>query len=610
MLCAAVLAAASVGNAQDTIPRRGGAQARQPGDTTGRDSVTERRARVLTAADTLKAPLAAPYTPLAIAPPHRVAHWSRDALFAAGALTLAELIAQVPGVTLMATGFMMAPAALAWHGDPGGIRVFVDGIEREDVTPRNGGVTDFTLIPLWTLEDVALEETAGELRVHARTWRVDRTTPSTRTDVLTGSENLNLFRGFFGKRSSQGAALQLGAQQASTISAPGMDGDALGAFGRLGWAGGPWSVDATTIRQGINRNAGARGLLTTSPQKDALPAFQGSSSLSYLRAGWRDPGAAGAWLQAVVATVAAGEKPASTPLTGLPATADSTADSTASADTTASQLEYAVGAGLNRGSLRTSAHVRARSRDGVLDVAPLARLEFSRRTAMVSAAAGRRPGDATVWDIRGSLRPFEWLHLAATTGVSQASGGAGTRAGSTAELAVRVRDRWLSVGMRRLDPGAVAGPVELDTAAVGLVAPAGSALTFSAEGPVWRGWRASSDVVRWDAASAYRPQMQLRSRLWFASDFKERFPTANFHILAALTHEYRSLLFVPNGAADPVGQSAAAWSAYGSLLEIRISNAVLVWDYRNMAGRYLETFPGYLMPRITSVYGIRWQFWN
>ena len=119
----------------------------------------------------------------------------------------------------------------------------------------------------------------------------------------------------------------------------------------------------------------------------------------------------------------------------------------------------------------------------------------------------------------------------------------------------------------------------------------------------------SSDVVEWNGAAAFRPQTQARSRLWFASSFKESFPTANFHLLAALTHEYRSPFYVPKGS-DPVGQTTPGWSVFGSQLEIRISSAVVSWTYRTMAGSNYETFPGYLMPRITSVYGIRWEFWN
>ena len=107
----------------------------------------------------------------------------------------------------------------------------------------------------------------------------------------------------------------------------------------------------------------------------------------------------------------------------------------------------------------------------------------------------------------------------------------------------------------------------------------------------------------------YRPQTQAQSRLWFAPDFHDRFPDANFHLLVALTHEYRSRLFAPS-AGDALGQEASGYSVFGGQLEMGIGTGVVSLSYRNMMGLNYETFPGYLMPRITSVYGLRWQFWN
>lgn len=534
--------------------------------------------------------------------------WNRDELFASGALTLGELLEQVPGVTHMTAGFIIAPATLAWHGDPGGVRVFVDGVEREEVTIRNGGVTDFSLVPLSSLEFVSLEETAGELRVHARTWRVDRTTASTRTDVLTGSENLNLFRGFFGKRASNGIAVQLGAQQVSTLSVPGMDGQALGAFARLGWAAGSWSVDATMLRQGLDRSVGARYLTPGSPEPangTALPAFNGSTSTSYLRLAWKSPDAAGPWAQLVGATLGSGLRHGTTGTSSSAATTDTAA----SGDTTASETQYMAQAGINRGRLRLNGELRLRSLDGTGSTAPLVRAEYADARYALSASAGTRFGGASVWDVRAQASPFEWLRLSASDGVSQPSAGGRTRAGSSVAASIRVRDRWIGAGAIRVDGGAVLAPVELDTVVRTVGSPAGKALVVSAGGPLWRGWQFQTDAVEWDAAAPFRPQTQANTRVSFSSDFHDRFPRSNFHLLAALTDEFRSRLYVPT-AADPVGQAAKGFNVLGTLLEIRISTAVISWSYRDMTGSYYETFPGYLMPRITSVYGIRWEFWN
>jgi hypothetical protein len=522
--------------------------------------------------------------------------WNRDELLGGGALTLGELLAQIPGVTLMTTGFLQAPAHLSWHGDPGGVSLVIDGIERDDLGPRNGGVTDFNTIPIWALEEVSIEETAGELRVHARTWRVERTTASTRTDVLTGSENLNLFRGFFGKRSAKGIAVQLAAQQASTISQTGMDGDALGGFARLGWSAGDWSIDGTVLRQGISRSVGARYTATDTPVEDGLPSLHGSALLAYLRAAWRNPATDGVWGQLTAATNQASK----TNALSSPA-----ADS---ADTTSSQGEYLAAGGINRSGLRLSGHLRARSRMGKLDVAPLARAEYSSGPLAISGSAGSRIDGGSVWNARAQFAPFAWMKASATTGMAPPAGSNSPRLASSGDLAVSWGGRWASVGGRQVAAGRVIGVTGLDSTAVAADVPAATGIAFTAMGPIARGWNAQTEVVRWSSASFYRPQMRVRSRLWFASSFPEKIPGGNFHLLAALTHENQTVLIVPGAEAG--GQSTRAASVFGTLLEIRIASAVITWDYRNMSGVSYETFPGFVMPRIASFYGIRWSFWN
>jgi hypothetical protein len=558
---------------------------------------------VLTAADTLKRPTAAAYVPLTIGARPGTMRWNRDQLFAAGALTLGELIAQVPGVTLMTTGFIQAPAHLAWHGDPGAVRVVIDGIERDEINPRNAGVTDFSTLPLWALEEVSLEETAGELRVHARTWRVERTTASTRTDVLTGSENLNLFRGFFGKRSVHGVAVQLAAQQASTLSQTGMDGDALGAFARIGWAAGDWSVDAMGLRQGISRTVGARYTTTETPVGNGLPPLQGAVSMGYVRAAWREAGGEGIWAQVLAGTNLSSKSDASGS-----ASISAPAVSADSGDTTASQGEYLAAAGLDKAGLRLSGHLRARSRLGKLDIAPLARAEFTSGLLAVSGAIGARMGGGSIWNARAQAAPFSWVRASASASMTPPSGSNEARLSTSADVALALRNRWISAGVRQLAAGTVMGVTGLDSTAIAATLPAAAGVAISASGPISRGWHARTEVMRWESGSFYRPQTQARSRIWFESSFLDKLPGGNFHLLAALTHQYQSQLVVPS--ADPGGQSTRSWSVFGTLLEIRIANAVVTWDYRNMAGIQFDTFPGYLMPRNSSFYGIRWNFWN
>ena len=47
-----------------------------------------------------------------------------------------------------------------------------------------------------------------------------------------------------------------------------------------------------------------------------------------------------------------------------------------------------------------------------------------------------------------------------------------------------------------------------------------------------------------------------------------------------------------------------------SLLEIRILSAVVSWQFRNFLGERYTQVPDFAAPRETSIYGVRWEFWN
>jgi hypothetical protein len=46
------------------------------------------------------------------------------------------------------------------------------------------------------------------------------------------------------------------------------------------------------------------------------------------------------------------------------------------------------------------------------------------------------------------------------------------------------------------------------------------------------------------------------------------------------------------------------------LLELRLQNAVISWQFRNLLGVRYEPIPGFNAPRPINVYGVRWEFWN
>jgi hypothetical protein len=46
------------------------------------------------------------------------------------------------------------------------------------------------------------------------------------------------------------------------------------------------------------------------------------------------------------------------------------------------------------------------------------------------------------------------------------------------------------------------------------------------------------------------------------------------------------------------------------MLEIRIMRAVITYQQRNITAYQYPIVPGFEMPRVLAIYGVRWDFWN
>ena len=221
-------------------------------------------------------------------------HWTREELFVGGGLTLLELLETIPG----ATGFRSRMGRVA---DPcdlvrrWGSRSHSshDGFEIAPFDDRTGGLVELGEIQLWTLEEVLVEPGPDELRVYLRSWRVDRTTTASRTDILTGDDDTNYYRGFLGRRFRHGEALQAGFQQYGTIGAAGGGGDELSLIARLGWVTRHVSIDAFGIRARRQRN------LQTRDDGDEIPQLNSIRRDAYARIAVGDPDRGG-WAQVVL----------------------------------------------------------------------------------------------------------------------------------------------------------------------------------------------------------------------------------------------------------------------------------------------------------------------
>lgn len=545
--------------------------------------------------DTVKAPLAAAEAPV-LADPNGSFVWDRRDVFSTGALTVQDLLDRLPGVTGLRSGWIAQPMVSAFLGDPGRVRVFLDGLELEELDPRMNRLWDLTQIPLWALDDIRVERGASEIRIHLRSWRVERTTPYTRTDIYTGDQSTNLYRGLFGRRYQHGELLQLAAQQHGT--SPGgltESSDQLAVLARAGIAKRGWSADAFLLRG--DRNRGRTFALALS---DTIPATESTRSEAYVRFGWGNTDN-GLWVQGIANAskyVYGGQKGA-------------LADTTQS-DTSRFRSQYVFASGYSRGPFRASFTQRYLAGMQKRIATPAARLGLDSRFLTLSFFGEGRGVDSTRrFDVSAVVRPVSFFFVAGAAGTEQQQSAPVLLPAPTfvrGEAGLRLRDMWLSGGVLRRDAVLLDAPTIFRPATEAIAEPAAQGAFATIRGRIWKALYADAQAIQWsDTGSFYRPKYQTRSELYISTSLLERFPSGNFHVLASAVHEYRSSSLWP----DSTGVvRLTGYRTISTLLQVRILTAEVFWNFRNVLGERYVQIPGYRLPRLTNVYGVRWEFWN
>lgn len=535
--------------------------------------------------------------------------YDRDQLYASGALTLGDLLDRIPEYTTFRTGWIAAPQATALGGDFSRVRVFIDGIERDDLEPRNGVAPDLSTVPIWTLEKLTLARSADGLRVDMRTWEYNGTAPYTRIDALTGDLNTNLYRAFYGKRFYNGAGLQIALQQYGvTDNRNGGGGQDFTGLIRYGVARSAWSIDATAIRSNDTRTTTSRygpGI--------GLAGYRAATTLGYLRAAIGREGS-GPFLQLVASTEILKEN--SSHLDSVTARGYGFAPDTV--DSLASVAQYVATAGFDAAGGRLRLIERYRRRLGRGYSSPSATFDLSRNILSVSAM-GERDEYSGLTRIEGGARltPLPFISLLGYVGQRTSFGApapgflvqpSSRSARFEAGLRVLPRGLWISGGVVTRDT-ALLVPTQLwDTAFVGKAVGRQTGTMASLHGPIAGGFSINVSGTHWQQLAPYTPQNEAHGDIKFFTDWRSRFPDGNFSFLFQPGLDYRSE--VPFPQTSGVDRIAASSRTISLLVELRILRGVLTYQRRNLAGAIYNEVPGYLMPRPVNVYGVRWYFFN
>ncbi|MCC6319474.1 MAG: hypothetical protein IT361_17520 [Gemmatimonadaceae bacterium] len=564
--------------------------------------IAEQRKR----ADSIKAPLAAAESPVLTEHPG-VLSWNREQLGASGAMTLGDLLEGIPGLTVFRTGWIGSPEQAAYLGDFGTVRVFYDGLEAPALDPRNGGTHDLSLIQLWQLEDVRIERGATELRIHLRTWSVRNVTPATRVDIGTGDLSTNAYRGYFGRRFAHGEVLQLGAYQYSTRDPRSIgEADNLSLFGRVGWAIRGFSIDGSFLRTRRERTEQPR---TTESGRANLPPIDVTGTDAYARVAWQDT-TKKLWAQVMAASFAhrqSSRLDASEPGVGAPS--DTTTDSTAFRT---SRPQYVAAVGWSRRALSLSATTRIERNGGDTFVSPMLRGAWdTRRLALTGTAERRDAAELTRLEGSARLEPLSWFALSGAASRTRFDDRtiSGQPQSYRGEVALRFRRMWAGIGFLSRDPARLIAPVVFDTGFRPVGDSTAATATFvTARGKFWKDVGVDFAATKWGAERAFRPAYQVHTRLFVDTSWPSRFPSGNLNILFALTHDYRTQ--VPFVVDDGDVVRSTQYRTIGLQLEIRLLQATVSYQFRNVMNAQYEQVPGFLAPRPVQFYGVRWNFFN
>jgi len=549
-------------------------------------------------------------------------YWDREAIYSSGALTLADLLDRVPGFTGFRAGWLSTPMVGSYLGDAGRVRVFYDGIELDPLDTRLRGTIDLATIQLWTLEEVAVERGAGELRVYLRTWRVDRTSPYTRADVATGNDNTNLYRGFYGQRFRNGLAIQAGGEEFTDVGPFGGGGDETGLMGRVGWARGPWSFDVFGERARRGRDLEQRiNLLTGDTAVGlALPNLESTRTDAYARAAYGDPDR-GVWAQLIASTLIFQEDSHHADV----ATAASLGVPVDTVDTATSESQYVAAAGFTRWGIRFSGTERLRLFGHTSISSPSARASFESGPLAVSLFVER--GAPSAWpttlvperlltvpvstvEAEARLTPLPFLSIAGAASRQYSSNATDAPPTSTAlraEASLHAGQFALTGGVMTRDTALVPALSVYDTTFLPAAEGRVTGRFATVQGAIANLIHADVTVMDWGSAGPYRPQYQTRAEAFISTELLSKFPRHTFAIRVGGVFEYRSQTPFPVIGGLAYTQPEEAFTSY---VEIRVLQATVFWQDRNLNGYPYDLVPGFLMPRQLNIYGVRWHFWG
>jgi hypothetical protein len=520
--------------------------------------------------------------------------FTRDSIDWAGALTLSDLLARIPGTYLLRAGGVGRPEPLNFAArGAASLEVLLDGMPYRPLGPDSVGV-DPADIPLGVIDRVEIERWPSTLRVYLYTRSHDRLAARSSIALAAGPDKLAHYEAFLERRFRAGFGIGAGGDY---LKVP-PHGIATGTFERTGyWLQASFNPDASHgllleyLGNALNRDE-------FSDVAAAGPRLEGRRG--ELRA------------RAFIGGKADG--------TGL--RLDLLGSRSAFDSMAVSQTIWSGGAALT-------------FRAPVVSASAMALLANRWTSVDLSGRASWTPTSLLVLQAEGAYRRHDggrntrWagaragLELPANLELS-ASARAGTEVAAPAiaaspeqdvkevEGAVAWSTRRIGVDARIAHTAAFAPPAYQELPGIVLIPDVPATTWISAGGYLrpldWitvRGWYAQASSP---APSGLPPRHwsmtgTIRTRLL------RTFRSGAFDLKLELGYEgWRA----GSLGQDDVGTGVPLGEAHyvRSLVQVAIESFSIFWESRNLTGESVGYVPGYQVPKFSGMFGVRWGFMN
>jgi hypothetical protein len=600
LTAAALLSVASVAAAQNPPPLPVRPPSPPQADTVRADTTQRDTTEAKPAAPT-SVPVLPYETPPGPLPPGSRLTFTRDSVLWTSAYTLAELLAEVPGVYAARTGFVGQPAPVMYGGrGPAGIEIYWDGLPLVPVGADSVTV-DPGRISLFGIGRVEVERLPGLLRVYLVSERSAQLGSKSLLRIVSGSFKTGGYAGLFQYRTAGGVGLDLLADYWGTQGSlsPQRNAEWFDLRLKAEWTPSPLLAASVQVR----RLTFSRGATGTAPAPFIPPRGDiRTEALVRVIASSR-PDREGLSLEA-----------------GLQTTAWH-ADSGKADTVVGARAVHRAFLGVRAAGRRATADLLASVGDRYTPASAMLRAGWVPIPWLVLSTDGtwaRYDGGRT--SLRGHAavglfwRSLSLVGEGTLADAVAAPGLPGDTAEATADFAARAglasRRLTIHAGVERRD--AFAEPAAPTASSIGALPPSPAAtsgvgdLTVRLGALALSGWiaRAVSGT-----GAAFDPPSHVRGAITFRSKFWRTFRSGAFDLKAQVSLEsWTAGTAGLDASGAPIPLPAATLSE--AYLQIELVHFSAFYSLKNAFGSLEGYVPDFAYPRVIQTFGVKWSFQN